>query len=278
MIECLDDSANQFVYRFPVKNQEIKMGAQLIVAPDQVAILVSEGTVADFFQPGHYELAIKNMPRLTQLKAWPYGFQSPFKAEVYFIHTKKIMNQHWKTTTPIQMYHPAFQWVNVHANGTFSYHVSDPVLFLNTILGSTAVVSAETILEPLQTHVLEAFLDALNDTKTAYLALAAVTEPIHQLIEIALQEKFKSYGLILDTFTIQISKEVQENLVEMSTPATSKAILGNLMQQVLNQPQQQLVADQQPLLEQSATKSCVYCQTINPFDASYCAKCGRKQL
>src|SRR6266487_1676603 len=88
IIEWLDDSRDAMVYRFPVYNQEIKMGAQLVVRENQAALFVNEGKAADLFSPGRYELSTKNIPILTDLRGWKYGFQSPFKAEVYFFNTR----------------------------------------------------------------------------------------------------------------------------------------------------------------------------------------------
>jgi len=83
VIEWTDSSADTIVYRFPVANKEIKMGAQLTVRESQVAIFINEGQLADVFEPGRYELTTENLPILTKLKSWKYGFNSPFKAEVY---------------------------------------------------------------------------------------------------------------------------------------------------------------------------------------------------
>ena len=86
VIEWLDESSNTLVYRFPVKDQEIKNGAQLIVRESQAAVFVAEGQIADMFPPGRYTVDGGNTPILSKLGAWKYGFNSPFKAEVYFKH------------------------------------------------------------------------------------------------------------------------------------------------------------------------------------------------
>jgi len=93
VIEWTDSSADTIVYRFPVANKEIKMGAQLTVRESQVAIFINEGQLADVFEPGRYELTTENLPILTKLKSWKYGFNSPFKAEVYFINTRLFTEQ-----------------------------------------------------------------------------------------------------------------------------------------------------------------------------------------
>ncbi|MGH7450753.1 MAG: SPFH domain-containing protein, partial [bacterium] len=75
--------SDHMAYRFPRYNNEIKMGAKLTVREGQAAVFVNEGKIADLFQPGLYELSTQNMPIMTTLRGWKYGFNSPFKAEVY---------------------------------------------------------------------------------------------------------------------------------------------------------------------------------------------------
>jgi membrane protease subunit (stomatin/prohibitin family) len=92
VIEWTDDTQNTMVYRFPRYGNEIKYGAKLIVRESQQAIFVNEGEVADILCPGIYALETKNIPILTKLQHWDHGFNSPFKAEVYFINTKRFIN------------------------------------------------------------------------------------------------------------------------------------------------------------------------------------------
>ena len=103
VIEWTDDARDTMVYQFPVRGKEIKMGAQLTVRPSQAAVFVNEGQIADVFGPGRYELTTQNMPILTKLKSWKYGFNSPFKAEVYFVNTRQFTDQKWGTMNPIMM-------------------------------------------------------------------------------------------------------------------------------------------------------------------------------
>ena len=119
IIEWIDDSHHTLVWRFPRHNNEIKNGAQLIVRPGQVAVLVSGGELADVYQPGHYELTTPNMPILTTLQSWKYGFESPFKAEVYFVNTTQITDLKWGTPNPIMLRDPEFGPIRLRAFGTY---------------------------------------------------------------------------------------------------------------------------------------------------------------
>ena len=90
IIEWLDDSRDTIVWRYPRGDNEIKNGAKLIVRESQAAVFVSDGRVADAFAPGTYELTTANLPILSDLKGWKYGFESPFKAEVYFVNMRQF--------------------------------------------------------------------------------------------------------------------------------------------------------------------------------------------
>src|SRR5689334_3417249 len=115
VIEWLDSSSDTLVYRFPVENQEIKMGAKLIVRESQAAVFVNEGQIADVFMPGTHTLSTQNMPILTMLRSWPFGFNSPFKAEVYFVNMRQFTDLKWGTSNPIMMRDAEFGMVRLRA-------------------------------------------------------------------------------------------------------------------------------------------------------------------
>ena len=129
VIEWADMGKDELVYRFPVHGHEIKMGAQLTVRESQAAVFVNEGEIADVFWPGRYELTTQNMPILTKLKSWKYGFNSPFKAEVYFVSTRQFTGQKWGTSNPVMMRDSEFGMLRIRAFGMYSYKVSDPGKF-----------------------------------------------------------------------------------------------------------------------------------------------------
>jgi len=95
IIEWVDDSRHTLVWRFPRYQNEIKNGAQLIVRPGQAAVFVNQGKIADIFEPGQYTLETKNLPVLSTLQGWKYGFDSPFRCEVYFVATRQVTDLKW---------------------------------------------------------------------------------------------------------------------------------------------------------------------------------------
>jgi membrane protease subunit (stomatin/prohibitin family) len=126
IVEWLDDSSDTLVHRFVRHENEIKNGAQLIVRPGQAAVFVDQGRIADVFAPGRYELTTENLPVLSTLRGWKYGFDSPFKAEVYFVTTRQITNRKWGTKNPVMMRDADFGPVRLRAFGSYSIKVSSP--------------------------------------------------------------------------------------------------------------------------------------------------------
>src|ERR671911_1153233 len=136
VIEWTDDSRDTLAYRFPDNDQAIKNGAQLIVRESQRAQFVYLGEFGDTFGPGKHSLTTDNIPILTRLKSWKYGFNSPFKADVYFLNTRLFTGNKWGTANPIMMRDEDLGIVRVRAFGTFDFRIIDPKLFLKEVAGS----------------------------------------------------------------------------------------------------------------------------------------------
>ena len=145
IVEWLDDSNNTLVHRFERYGNEIKYGAKLVVREGQAAIFVNEGKLADVFAPGTYTLETQNIPILSTLKGWAHGFESPFKAEVYFVSTRRFTDQKWGTKNPITLRDPEFGPVRLRAFGTYVVKVSDPAVFLREIVGTDGSFTTEEI-------------------------------------------------------------------------------------------------------------------------------------
>ena len=160
IIEWTDSSSDTMIWRFPRYNAEIKNGAQLTVRETQVAVLVNEGQFADVFQPGRYELTTNNMPILTTIKGWKYGFNSPFKVDVYFVNTKQFLNQRWGTANPIMMRDPEFGPIRMRAFGSYNFRVqADPIPFIRNVAGTSGEFTTEGISEQLRNFVITKFTD-----------------------------------------------------------------------------------------------------------------------
>jgi membrane protease subunit (stomatin/prohibitin family) len=212
VIEWLDNSGDTILYRFPVYQQEIKNGAQLIVRESQAAVFVFEGQAADTFGPGRYTVDGGNTPILSKLGAWKYGFNSPIKAEVYFVNTKQFADMKWGTANPIMLRDTDFGIVRLGAYGGYSMRVADPQTFIREVAGTNAHFQTEDIDEQLRRSIVSEFSDALGELKIPALDLAAQYKELGDQIRVKINEDFKAYGVEVTKFyveSISVPAEVQ---------------------------------------------------------------------
>ncbi len=229
VIEWTDQSSDTIVYRFPVADNEIKMGAQLTVRESQAAIFVNEGKVADVFTAGRYELSTQNMPILTTLKSWKYGFNSPFKAEVYFVNTKQFIDQKWGTANPIMLRDAEFGMLRLRAFGNYAYRVIEPVKFMKEIFGTSEVFDVESIDGQLKRIIISGFTDLLGEAKIPALDLASAYDEISEQAKQKLQPKFDAYGLQITSLLVE-NISLPEEVEKMLDKRTSMGIVGNMNQ------------------------------------------------
>jgi membrane protease subunit (stomatin/prohibitin family) len=227
VIEWLDETNNTLVYRFPVKDQEIKNGAQLIVRESQSAIFVAEGQIADLFPPGRYTVDGGNTPILSKLGAWKYGFNSPFKAEVYFVNTKQFTDLKWGTPNPVMMRDADFGMVRLRAFGIYTVRVSDPKAFIKEIAGTNARFVTEDIQGQLKRTLVGGFSDALAESKIAALDLASNYDELSKFTRDKLNDEFKTLGLELTKFVIENISLPQEVEAAMDK-RTSMGVIGDV--------------------------------------------------
>ncbi len=203
VIEWLDDSGNTLVYRFPVHAQEIKNGAQLTVRESQAAVFVHQGQIADVFGPGLHTVDGGNTPILSKLGAWMHGFNSPFKAEVYFVSTKQFTDLKWGTSNPVMMRDTDFGMVRLRAFGIYSIRVIDPRAFIKEIAGTNAHFVTEDIEGQLKRTLVSGFSDALAESKIAALDLASNYDELGKFTRSKLADDFTAFGLDLTKFVIE---------------------------------------------------------------------------
>ncbi len=228
IIEWTDDTADTMIWRFPRYQAEIKNGAQLTVRETQIAVLVNEGQFADVFQPGRYELTTSNMPILTTLKGWKYGFNSPFKVDVYFVNTKQFLNLRWGTANPIMMRDPEFGPIRMRAFGSYCFRVQpDPIKFIRNVAGTDGNFTTESITEQLRNFVITKFTDYLAESKIAALDLAANLNEFSSELNIALKNDFADYGIELTKFLIE-NISLPEAVEEALDKRTSMGVIGNM--------------------------------------------------
>lgn len=228
IIQWQDDSRDTISYRFPDEDKEIKRGAQLIVRESQVAQFVYLGQFGDTFGPGKHTLTTENIPILSTLKGWKYGFESPFKADLYYVNTRLFTGNKWGTANPIMMRDADFGIVRARAYGTFDFRVVDPMLFLKEVAGTDHQFRLDEFADTMRSRIVSVFSDALATAKVPVLDVAAryseMGEALLPLINPAVTGK---YGIEFPSFIIEnisLPPEVEQAIDKRS----SMAAVGNL--------------------------------------------------
>jgi excisionase family DNA binding protein len=228
IIEWTDDSRDTLSYRFPDDDKAIKNGAQLIVRESQVAQFVYLGEFGDTFKPGKHSLTTDNIPILTRLKSWKFGFNSPFKADVYFVVTRLFTGNKWGTSNPVMLRDNDFGVVRVRAFGTYDFKVVEPQTFLREVAGSDHNFRLDEFADTMRSRVVSIFTDAIASAKIPVLDVASryseLGEALLPLINPAVISK---YGLEIASFIVEnvsVPPEVEQAIDKRS----SMAAIGNL--------------------------------------------------
>jgi len=217
IIEWVDDTGDTLVYKFPMADNEIQNGGKLVVRPGQAAVFVNEGQIADVFAEGTHTLPTQNLPVLGDLKGWAYGFKSPFKADVFFVSTKQILDQKWGTPSPILVTDPKFEQVQLRAFGTFGFEITDPKGFVTTVSSTNRVYKVETLRDQLKDFIVTHLAPILAQQKVTVAELAANYGIINEALQAAVKQSFENLGLEMTLFTISsisLPDEIQDILNE----------------------------------------------------------------
>lgn len=228
IIEWTDDSRDTLSWRFPDEDKEIKNGAQLIVRESQVCQFIYLGQFGDTFGPGKHSLVTENIPILSTLKGWKYGFHSPFKADVYFVTTRLFTGNKWGTSNPIMMRDQDFGIVRVRAFGTFDFRIVEPRLFLREVAGSDHHFRLDEFADTMRSRIISVFSDALATAKVPVLDLATrYSEMGEALLPIINPQTQGKYGIEITSFLLEnasVPPEVEQAIDKRS----SMSAVGNL--------------------------------------------------
>ena len=196
IIEWIDDNRQALVWRFPRYHNQIKNGARLIVRPGQVAAFVHQGKLADVFEPGTYTLETANLPILSTLQGWLHGFDSPFKAEVYFIATRQVTELKWGTPNPILVRDPALGPVRVRAFGSYTLKARDPKALMNELVGTVSTFEADEIFIHMRSVIASCFADLAASTGISVPDLSASYSELSEKLRQAVMARVSAeYGL-----------------------------------------------------------------------------------
>src|SRR5258707_14474667 len=228
IIEWNDESRDTLSYRFPDEDKEIKNGAQLIVRESQVAQFVYLGQFGDSFGPGKYSLTTDNIPILTDLKGWKYGFESPFNAYVYYVASRVFTGNKWGTANPVMMRDADFGIVRLRAYGTYDFRVVDVKKFLKEVAGTDDHFRLDEFNDTMRSRIVSVFSDALAASKIPALDVAArYAELGEALLPLINPQTTSKYGLEVTSFVIEnvsVPPEVEQAIDKRS----SMAAVGNL--------------------------------------------------
>jgi len=228
IIEFTDDSRDTLSWRFPDEDKAIKNGAQLIVRESQAAQMVYLGQYGDSFGPGKHTLTTDNIPVLTRLKGWKYGFQSPFKADVYFVTTRLFTGNKWGTANPIMMRDADFGAVRLRAFGTYDFRVVDVPVFLREVAGTDHHFRLDEFADTMRSRIVSVFSDALASAGVPALdAAARYIELGEALLPLINPQTVAKYGLEITSFLVEnisVPPEVEAAIDKRS----SMSAIGNL--------------------------------------------------
>jgi len=240
IIEWTDDSRDTLSYRFPDEDKQIKKGAQLIVRESQVAQFVYLGQFGDTYGPGKHTLTTDNIPVLTTLKGWKYGFESPFKADVYYVVTRIFTGNKWGTSNPVMMRDADFGIVRLRAFGTYDFRIVEPQRFLKEVAGTDQHFRLDEFADTMRSRLVSVFSEALAGSKVPALEVAMryteLGDALLPLINPVLRAK---YGLEMPSFVLEnvsVPPEVEAAIDKRS----SMAAVGNLTDYVKYQMAQGL--------------------------------------
>ncbi|HHT14299.1 MAG: SPFH domain-containing protein [Christensenellales bacterium] len=307
VIEWTDSDHKEMAHRFDTGGKEIMMGAQLTVRESQVAIFVTEGRIADVFQPGRYELSTQNLPVLTALKSWKYGFNSPFKSEVYFINTRQFLDLKWGTSNPVMMRDKDFGMIRLRAFGIYSFRVQDPVTFLKEVFGTAAYFTTEGVEGQVKRMIVSSLTDTLAESNIPALDLAANYLELSEQAKEIISPRIAPLGLKLESFVIEnisLPQEVEKAMdrrtsmgvagdldqyakyqaAEALRESASNPGMGGMgaglagammMGKMMNEQLGQSVSSEAK--PAAATAACVACRAAIPQGSKFCPVCGEKQ-
>jgi excisionase family DNA binding protein len=242
VIEWTDDSRDTLSFRFPDDDKAIKNGAQLIVRESQVAQFVYLGEFGDTFQPGKHSLTTDNIPVLTKLKSWKYLFNSPFKADVYYVITRLFTGNKWGTSNPVMLRDADFGVARVRAFGTYDFKIVEPKTFLREVAGSDHNFRLDEFADTMRSRIVSLFTDAIASAKIPVLDVASryseLGDALLPMINPAVTEK---YGLAITSFIVENVSVPPEVEAALDKRASMTAI-GNLNDYVKYQMGQGMAA------------------------------------
>lgn len=302
VIEYIDDSNTVVVkkYERPYSgNNEIKTGAKVIVRESQSAIFVKEGHLADIFCAGKHRLSTKNLPILSTLLALPYKFNSPIKADLYFISLKQFIGNTWEIKTPIILRDKEFNLVRIKSSGEYAFKIVNPEKFMKEILGTQRKYTTDEIRDYLESFILESFSVIIGESNISVVDLSSKYRELSYLIQQKSNEKSNEIGIEFSNLNIEnitLPEQVEKMIDEQSGIGMASQNMQDFIQyqsakairDAANQPGgiaglgasayigNVITSTIQENLEKKETVKikCPDCGKLNSENLNFCGECG----
>ncbi|MDH4155727.1 MAG: SPFH domain-containing protein [candidate division Zixibacteria bacterium] len=310
VIEWLDPAGEEMIHRIPQEGSaDFKWGAQLIVRDSQTAMFFKDGHACDSFTTGRHTISTLNIPILTRLLAFPYGFKSPFRAEVYFVNLKVFTDLKWGTKYPVTFQDSRLGLIRLRGHGAFTMRIANPALFLNSIVGRQARYTTQDIQDYLRDVIVARMNDMLGEKLDTILELPAIYTELAEEFKQTVKVEFDKYGLELVDFYISsvtppedvarlidkrsgmeavgdldkfLKFEMAQGMGSTSagTAATSGAgvaagvglLAPGMLSRVFSPEQTELKR------ESVSTVTCPKCHTDTPEQSRFCYRCGHQMV
>ncbi len=307
-LEWVDNSTDTLVYKYPMDGRQIQYGSKLTVRESQVAVFLNKGKIADVFKPGMYTLQTSNLPIFTQLMSWPYGFKSPFYADVYFVNTKQFTNQKWGTSNPITMRDKDFGTIRLRGYGNFAFRVDNAEIFLKELFGTNSSFRTEDISSYLKSIIVSSISDTIAESKISALDIASNLVEFSKVATETLSNDFANLGLKLTKLVIE-NISFPEEVEKAIDTRSSMGVLSDKMDTFVKYQSAHAIRDAannpgaaglgtqigtgialsemlKDSVKQNKTgsdekvdaKFCPECGATNPKRAKFCVECGAKLI
>ena len=298
-IKWSSNDRSTIIHKFDMGRDQVNKGSALTVSEGQAAIFIYKGKLADVYLPGFYKLDTDNMPVLTKLMSWKYGFQTPFSADIYFVRTTQFTNQKWGTSNPIIIRDQDYGAVRVRAYGNYSFRIHDPYVFMQNISGACTTYTSEEISNHLRSIVVGGISDALGESKLSILDLAGNMQEMGNIVETKLAKDFTEIGLALSKFNFenfslpeQLEKALDENSAlsmyrknldvykakgqtdAMLNAAKNTGTVGGFMGAGLGMGMGSQMANQ--FTDGNSGNTCPNCNAQVKANTKFCPECGTK--
>ncbi len=307
-LEWTDTTSNTLVYKYPMDGRQIQYGSKLTVRESQVAIFLNKGKIADVFGPGMYTLQTSNLPILTQIMSWGYGFKSPFYSDVYFINTRQFANLKWGTSNPITMRDKDFGTIRIRGYGSYAFKVDDPTIFMKELFGTNHIFTTDDIATYLKSVIVSSISDTIAESKISALDIASNLLEFSKVASETLAETFTNLGLKLTSLVIE-NISFPEEVEKAIDTRSSMGVLSDSMDDFVKFQSAHAIRDaaknqggmaglgaqigtgtalgeimkesfksskSQSKTEEPSQKFCPSCGASNPKSAKFCIECGEK--